>query len=109
MTTTEALTGEATTPPPTQYDAITTLYRIPNSEALLLDVLLRRVLLPIQVIIDEKIATNREHARVVCSKLRKHLKAKNIALNCKPNVGYWIDPIDKKTIQTELAAHLAGQ
>ena len=87
-------------------DTMGILYKLPVAQCLLLDMLIQRVVLPPEILVKENIAKNTKHVRVLASQLRKFLATKDIILDCRSKVGYWISPGDKKIIRSEIEHYL---
>jgi hypothetical protein len=75
--------------------SIKLLWRLPQSQAMLLDQLLTARLVPLDDIIKAGVAPTYETARSVVCRLRAFLKKQKIKLQSAQSTGYWLEQIDK--------------
>jgi hypothetical protein len=88
--------------------AIKRLHRLPNSAALLLDVLLDGGVVTPKTIIECGIAPSEVSARAVVCKLRKHLKAGGVQIQSQYGTGYWLDKAERDYLMSGLSELLPG-
>lgn len=93
---------------PTRLDFMLVLYKLPGSQARLLEVLIDRVLVTPEHIVQMGLVRNVKGAAVLVSRLRKFLTPRNIELTCRPGYGYWLEPHAKKELMAELEGYLGG-